>query len=120
MLIQSLINVQIESLKETLGHKVFPIDKLTNPREMSCIGFNITNPQLEIKNSFLLAKAGYVVAESDEEFCLDFELKFKEGPLQGMKSVGKEFPSLNRLITSFDKKKEKEAAAGGKIGNDEL
>jgi len=118
MLIQSLINVQIEALKETLGHKVFPIDKITNPREMSCIGFNITDPKLELKNNFLIAKAGYVVAEADEEFCLDFELKFKEGPLQGMKSVGKEFPSLNRLISGYDKKKEKEAAAG--IKNDEL
>jgi len=79
---------------------------------MSCIGFNITDPKLEIKDSFILAKAGYVLSDSDEEFCLDFELKFKEGPLMGMKKVGKEFPSLNRLLNNFDKKKEKDPSYG--------
>lgn len=95
-------------MKEGLGHKVFPIEKITNPREMSCLGFNITNPKLMIKEAFILAKADYEKTVADEEFCLDFELKFKEGPLMGMKSVGKEFPSLNKLIGEYDKKKERE------------
>jgi hypothetical protein len=72
-----------------------PLKKLTNPPELQCVGFNLTDIDLKIKKGFIQLDADYQKIENvDSEFCKEFEKSLREGPMKALQSMGKDFPGF--------------------------
>jgi len=53
MLVQSMIDFQLDNLKKQFKPAIIPLKKFNNPRELQCLGFNLTNVNVKINKHFL-------------------------------------------------------------------
>jgi hypothetical protein len=102
MLAQSLINVQIDQFRKQLRPFSFPLKKFKNPKELQCVGFNLTEIDIILKKGHVIVSAGYEKIDNpDVEFCAKFEETMREGPMKAMKNIGKNFPEFANLAKGF-------------------
>jgi hypothetical protein len=80
MLAQSLINVQLDQLRKTFKPQKFRMNKWKNPKEMGCIGFNLTDIDIAFAKNAIQFNAGYnEVLDYDKEYCATIEKQIREG-----------------------------------------
>ena len=60
MMIQSMLGYQLETMKKYLTPITIPLKTFINPKELSCLGFNLTNLLVKINKGFLQFNANYV------------------------------------------------------------
>ncbi len=53
MLAQSLIGVQLDSMKKSFKPALYPLKNFENPEELECFGFNFTNFDVIINKGYL-------------------------------------------------------------------
>ncbi len=85
MLVQSLVNVQLDTMRKSIKPVAIPISTLSNLREFQCLGFNLTDMDLMFKKSMIQLNAAYIKIDNpDVEYCGRFEKAMREGPLKKM------------------------------------
>lgn len=76
--------------------------KFKNPKELQCVGFNLTDIDIILKKGHVIVSAGYEKIDNpDVEFCAKFEETMREGPMKAMKNLGKGFPEFSNLAKGF-------------------
>lgn len=78
-LAQSLIGVQLEQFKKQLKPQMFPLRNFTNPPELQCLGFNLTNVDVKVNKGYMQISCNYRninfedLSENRKEMCSAFE-----------------------------------------------
>lgn len=74
MLIQSMVGFQLDQIKKQLQPVVIPLKKFPNPKELQCLGFNLTNVDVKVNKGFVQFNANYIKIDvpEDEEACNKF------------------------------------------------
>lgn len=74
MLVQTLLNSQIETLRSFLEPVYFPLKNFRNRPEMQCLGFNLTEIDVLFNKGYVLINTGYEeVKLANSTFCSMFE-----------------------------------------------
>lgn len=98
MLAQSMIGYQLDNIKKYLQPGVIPLKKFNNPKELSCLGFNLTNLFVKVNKGFLQLNANYVKVDepASPEACETLKHALTNNPkkliedikkLQGFKQI---------------------------------
>ena len=72
MMIQSMANLQLEALKKTFKEIPFTIGDIMrkNPKELKCLGFNVSDLDVSFAKGFAQFTAYYKDAKvADKEMC---------------------------------------------------
>lgn len=86
MLAQSLLNVQLDQLRKTFKPQKFMMNKWNNPKEMQCIGFNLTDIDIAFSKNAMQFNAGYTeILDYDKTFCSGIEEQIRKGSTEGLK-----------------------------------
>ena len=83
MLVQSMVGFQLDNLKKQFKPAVIPLKKFNNPRELQCLGFNLTNVNVKINKHFLQINGNYQKLTSDQvdtAMCAKFEEAVANSP----------------------------------------
>lgn len=82
MLAQSMIGYQLDNIKKYMNPAIIPLKKFNNPKELSCLGFNLTNVFVKVNKGFLQLNANYIdVAEPvDEAACEVLKAALRKDP----------------------------------------
>jgi len=90
MLIQSMVGFQLDNFKKQFQPAIIPLKKFKNPRELQCLGFNLTNVNVKINKHFLQVNANYLKLGKDEidaPYCEQFEGAVSNSPLSIFKKI---------------------------------
>lgn len=98
MLAQSMIGYQLDNIKKYLQPGVVPLKKFNNPKELSCLGFNLTNIFVKVNKGFLQLNANYIKVDEpvNPKACEDLKHALTNNPkkliedikqLQGLKQI---------------------------------
>ena len=60
MLVQSMVGFQLDNLKKQFKPAIIPLKKFNNPRELQCLGFNLTNIAVKINKGYLQVNGNYI------------------------------------------------------------
>ena len=86
MVLTSTINLQLEQLFKMLEPYEMPMQNLPQFKEIECLGFQLSEFNLNFRKNFLEVNCGYkpVQTPSDVELCEKFVDALKNGPKQFM------------------------------------
>ena len=90
MLVQSMVGFQLDAMKKNFKPQIIPLKKFKNPRELQCLGFNLTNVVVKINKGFLQMNGNYIrlaPEEVDTEFCGKFEERVNNSPAEIFKKM---------------------------------
>jgi hypothetical protein len=85
MLVQSMVGFQLDAMKKSFKPQIIPLKKFKNPRELQCLGFNLTNVVVKINKGFLQMNGNYIrlaPEDVDTEFCGKFEERVNNSPAE--------------------------------------
>lgn len=96
MVLTSGINMQLEQLFKMLEPKEFPMQNLPQYKEVECLGFQLSDMQVNFRKNFLEINCGYkkVGIPSDPEVCENFLDALKHGPKKFMDGATDMFGSM--------------------------
>lgn len=82
MLVQSMLGYQLENMKKYLKPFTIPLKKFVNPKELSCLGFNLTNLLVKINKGFLQFNANYITVDEpvDKNICEKLAAAIRNNP----------------------------------------
>lgn len=66
MVAVSLLNMQLDMLVKYLKKREFPLATMGGARELSCMGFKLTDPDFVFYNKFFTIDTDYELVEPDE------------------------------------------------------
>lgn len=91
MMVTSFMNVQFEQLISTLPPKEFPLKNPHNPKEMECLGFELSDITMDFKKGYMQVGCGYkkVPTPRDPATCENFLDVLRNGPNEAMKMAQK-------------------------------
>ena len=105
MLVQSMVGFQLDNLKKQFKPAIIPLKKFNNPRELQCLGFNLTNVNVKINKHFLQVNGNYIKLNPDQiekEFCQKFEDAVANSPKDVFKKIADhpmfDSPIINKLF----------------------
>jgi hypothetical protein len=118
MLVQSMVGFQLDNLKKQFKPMTVPLKKFNNPRELQCLGFNLTNVMVKINKGYLQVNGNYIRLNQDQvdtDFCSSFEEKIANSPADIFKKIAGapifDNPVMNKL---FGDESKKESGEGSK------
>lgn len=99
MLITSALNVQLEKFISMVPPSTFPLQNPPNPKELDCLGFNLSDLSLEFKKGYLEIKCGYKTVKEprDKKVCDNFISMMRKGPGE-MQTFAQDFMEKKREI----------------------
>jgi hypothetical protein len=83
MVMLHLLTAQIENMSKGLGFKkmAFPLKKFKNPKELQCLGFNLTDVDVIINEGYIQLNSNYIpVPFSDDKVCELIRNTLADGP----------------------------------------
>ena len=114
MLVQSMVGFQLDNLKKAFKPATIPLKKFTNPRELQCLGFNLTNVAVKINKGYLQVNGNYIrltQEDVDTEFCSSFEERVNNSPAEIFKKITGmpifDNPVINKLLKDTSSGEEK-------------
>lgn len=118
MLVQSMVGFQLDNLKKEFKPMTIPLKKFNNPREIQCLGFNLTNIMVKINKGYLQVNGNYLRLGQDQvdtEFCSSFEEKIANSPAEIFKKIAGapifDNPVINKLFGSDSPSNNNEGSA---------
>lgn len=111
MLIQSMVGFQLDNMKKQFKPAVIPLKKFNNPRELQCLGFNLTNVNVKINKHFLQVNGNYIKLtpeQVDTDFCTMFEGAVENSPKKIFEKIAQnpffDNPNIGKLFSGAGKK----------------
>jgi len=102
-----MVGFQLDNLKKQFKPMTIPLKKFNNPRELQCLGFNLTNVMVKINKGYLQVNGNYIRLGQDQvdtEFCSGFEEKIANSPADVFKKIASapifDNPVINKLFNS--------------------
>jgi len=114
MLVQSMVGFQLDNLKKQFKPATIPLKKFNNPKELQCLGFNLTNVAVKINKGYLQVNGNYLRLNQDDidtEFCSSFEERVNNSPAELFKKITGapifDNPVINKLLKDTSSGEEK-------------
>ncbi len=95
MLIQSVLNVQIEMVKQKFGKVKRKVKDISKFKELQCLGVQLQNLNVTYEDQYAIIHSDYNRVEPDADYCDKIEQGFKDAPLKAMEEFDTPFPGMS-------------------------
>ncbi len=106
MLIQGMLNVQIELLKEKMGKIQKPLRDISKYKELQCLGVMLKDLNITYEDSYAIIHSDYDAVKPDGDYCDQIEQGFKDAPLKAMEEFDTPLPGMSGKLPGMQDFKE--------------